>query len=626
MDKNQTIGFILIFALLMVYFYLAPEPQPPAESTETTQQQDSLTQDTDVPPTPQPEEAPPEEDVVPDSALNAQWGIFSSGIKGEETETQLENDDVRLTLSSKGGRVKEVVLKGYKQPNGEPVRLLTAQSNDLRWLLPTTLPQGKVDLNRLYFQLESSTKRRVTFRLDLGGGKYISKKYSLDPKGFVVDYDLDVSSLKSVLAEEHLEVSWRDDLRLLEPSMEISRRYATVNYYTNELDFDQLSEASTSLQEETLEQPVRWIAMKQRFFNAALITEKQFKRVSVSSNVNEADTTTVKMLRADFQVPLDALSSEGNLRYYFGPNEFYTMREVAPGFEENLYLGWAIFGLISRYVVLPLFTFLEGFIANYGILILVMVVLIKLALSPLTYRSYFSQAKTKFIQPELNELDEKYGEDKQKAQQEKLKLMTQVGANPMLGCIPMLLQMPILFALFMFFPVLIYLRGEAFLWSADLSNYDSILSLPFEIPFYGDHVSAFTLLMSVAQLSSVLITGQTPTTPQNSPINMKYMMYFMPVMLLFFFNSYPSGLTLYYFVSTAITIVITLAIRNFFINEDKIAAIIERNRKKNQGKKKSSFMSKLEEAQKAQQEAAEKRKKLKQQQTKRKGSKRGRKK
>lgn len=625
MDKNQTIGFTLIFVLLMVYFYLAPEPQPPTPDTEQ-QKEDSLVQSPETPPAEVEPTDETDEIPLPDSVLSAQWGIFSSGIKGEEVATQLENDDVRITLSSKGGRVKEVVVKGYKQPNGKPVKLLTAQSNELRWLLPTTLPQGNVDISKLYFQLENRTKRSVTFRLDLGAGKYISKTYSLDPKGFVVDYDLDVSSLKSVLAEDYLEVSWRDDLRLLEPSMEISRRYATVNYYTTEADFDQLSAASTSLQEETLEQPVRWIAMKQRFFNAALLTEKHFNGVSVSSNVNEADTATVKMLRADFRVPLTALAAEGNLRYYFGPNEFYTMREVTPGFEENLYLGWSIFGLISRYVILPLFTFLEGFIASYGILILVMVVLIKLALSPLTYRSYFSQAKTKFIQPELNELEEKYGDDKQKAQQEKLKLMTQVGANPMLGCIPMLLQMPILFALFMFFPVLIYLRGEPFLWSADLSNYDSIMSLPFDIPFYGDHVSAFTLLMAVGQLSSVLITGQTPTTPQNSPINMKYMMYFMPVMLLFFFNSYPSGLTLYYFVSTAITIVLTLAIRNFFINEDKIAAIIERNRKKNQGKKKSSFMSKLEEAQKAQQEAAEKRKKLKQQQAKRKSNKGGRKK
>lgn len=610
MDKNNTIGFTLIFALLLIYFYMLPDPQQ-QEVKEV--QQDTLTAQTTTKEKnlPKPQE---ETQALPDSLMLTQWGIFSPGIQGDEAEKVLENEDFIITFSTLGGRVKEVVLKGYKEPNGKPLVLFNEHSNDMRWFLPTSLPQGKVDMSKLYFQVVEETKRSLTFQLQLADGKTITQKYELEPQGFVLDYQLDAASLRPILPDGSLEVSWRDDLRLVEPSMDISRRYATVNYFTTEEEFDQLSEASVSLEEETLETSIRWVAMKQRFFNAALITDAEFKKPFISSNVNEADTTTVKSLLANFQVPLESLKKENNLRYYFGPNEFYTMREVAPGFEENLYLGWTIFGVISRYVILPLFTFLEGFIANYGILIIVMVVMIKLALSPLTYRSYFSQAKTKFIQPELNALDEKYGEDKQRAQQEKLKLMTQVGANPMLGCIPMLLQMPILFALFMFFPVLIYLRGESFLWAMDLSHFDSILSLPFEIPFYGAHISAFTLLMAFTQLGSVLITGQTPTTPQNSPINMKFMMYFMPVMLLFFFNSYPSGLTLYYFVSNAITILITLAIRNFFINEDKIAAIIERNRKKNQGKKKSSFMSKLEEAQKAQQEAAEKRKKLKEQQ------------
>ncbi|MGF1534000.1 MAG: membrane protein insertase YidC [Bernardetiaceae bacterium] len=603
MDKNQTIGFALIFLLMLVYFYMMPEPQPPSTIADPTP--DSTEQVIEN----QTEKPLP---VLPDSLQSAvqqaTWGIFATGIKGsDQSQTHsLENDDVKITFSTEGGRVREVILKKYLAPDGNPVVLLNAESSRMQWLLPTTLPQGDIDMGRLHFELIRADTRALHLGLTLADGKKITQKYRLDPTGYILKYDLDVSDLKPILKTDALAVRWRHNLRLQEPSMEISRRYATVSYFTVGQSFDQLSEAATNLQEETLEEPIQWLSMKQRFFSASLITSAAFEQGHFTSVANEADTAVVKALTADFSVPLQALTEAGNLRYYFGPNEFYTMREVAPGFEENVYLGWAVFGLISRYVVLPLFTFLEGFISNYGLLIVVMVILIKLALSPLTYRSYFAQAKTKFIQPELAQLDEKYGEDKQTAQQEKLKLMTQVGANPMLGCIPALLQMPILFALFMFFPVLIYLRGEPFLWASDLSNYDSIINLPFSIPFYGAHVSLFTLLMAGGQLASVFVTGQTPATPQNSPINMKFMMYMMPFMLLFFFNSYPSGLNLYYFVSTAITILITLAIRAFFINEEKIAAIIERNRKKNAGKK-SGFMARLEEAQKAQQEAATKR-------------------
>ncbi|MEM6298862.1 MAG: membrane protein insertase YidC [Bacteroidota bacterium] len=610
MDKNQTIGFVLIFALLAVYFWMTPQPEqnkklPDYEQTEESADSlRSIKEDQTV------------EVEIPDSLIQAEWGIFSPAIKGTATQKTLENEELKVVFSSKGGKIESATLKKYKDPQGNLVQIISPQNNDLRWKLPTSLPQGEVSLDQLYFEVTKANSSGLTFRANLGAGKFIEQRYELEPEGYVLAYDLDVSSLQSNLSGEQVKVSWKDDLRLMEPSMEISRRYSTVNYYSIDGDFDQLTEASESFQEEEIESPLRWVAMKQRFFNAALITDAQFEKAKVTSVADAADSLTVKKLTADFNVPLATLGEAGNMRYYFGPNEFYTMEKVAEDFEDNVYLGWAVFSPISRYIILPLFTLLEKFISNYGVLIILMVVLIKLALAPLTYKGYFATAKTKVIQPEVAAIKEKYKDDKQKASQEQMKLMTQVGANPLSGCLPQLLQMPILFSLFMFFPVMIYLRGEPFLWASDLSNYDSILSLsflPFPIPFYGNHVSAFTLLMAVAQLGSALISGQNMTQPQESPINMKALMYFMPIMLLFFFNSYPAGLTLYYFISSAITIVLMVVIRKFLIDDEKIKAIIERNREKNKNKKTSSFMSRLEEAQKAQEEAAKRRQALKQQ-------------
>ncbi len=607
MDKNQTIGFVLIFALLAVYFWMAPQPEQNKKLPEDEQTEESTDSLKSIK-----EEQTVTVDI-PDSLVQAEWGIFSPVIKGTATQKTLENEELKVTFSSKGGKIESVTLKKYKDSQGQLVQIISPQNNELRWKLPTSLPQGEVSLDQLYFEITEATASVLTFRAELGAGKFIEQRYELELEGYVLSYDLDVSSLQSNLSDEQVKVSWKDDLRLMEPSMEISRRYSTVNYYSIDGDFDQLTETSESFQEEEIETPLRWIAMKQRFFNAALITDAQFEKAKVTSVADAADSITVKSLTADFSVPLATLSEEGNTRYYFGPNEFYTMEKVAEDFEDNVYLGWAVFSPISRYIILPLFTLLERFISNYGVLIILMVVLIKLALSPLTYKGYFATAKTKVIQPEVAAIKEKYKDDKQKASQEQMKLMTQVGASPLSGCLPQLLQMPILFSLFMFFPVMIYLRGESFLWASDLSTYDSILNLPFKIPFYGAHVSAFTLLMAVSQLGSALISGQNMTQPQESPINMKALMYFMPVMLLFFFNSYPAGLTLYYFISSAITIALMVVIRKFLIDDEKIKAIIERNREKNKNKKTSSFMSRLEEAQKAQEEAAKRRQALKQQ-------------
>ncbi len=338
--------------------------------------------------------------------------------------------------------------------------------------------------------------------------------------------------------------------------------------------------------------------MKQRFFNAALITDRQFEKLTIGSKaVNENDTTVIKTLVVDASIPISSLTADAKARFYFGPNKYDINKAVTDGFQENTYLGWAVLQPITLFVIIPLFDFLEKFIENYGVLIIVMVFLIKMVLAPLTYKSYVAQARTKVLQPEINKIKEKYPDDQAKQSQETMKLNSEFGVNPLSGCLPMILQMPIIFALFTFFPSAIQLRNESFLWASDLSTYDSILSLPFTIPFYGDHVSLFTLMMTVSQILVTSVSTQQ-VSMANSPINPKVMMYGMPVMFMFVLNSFPAGLTLYYVTSNLVTLAQTLIIRKFFVNEEKIRAKLEtrREEKKKSGKKSSSFMQRMQDA------------------------------
>ena len=289
------------------------------------------------------------------------------------------------------------------------------------------------------------------------------------------------------------------------------------------------------------------------------------------------------------------MADAGANRYYYGPNKLNILNKVAPGFKKNLYLGWPVVRWINQYVIITAFTFLEKYIGSYGLIIIILVLIIKTILLPLTYKSHMSMAKTKALKPELDELKEKYGDDMQKMQSEQMKLYQQVGVNPLSGCIPMLLQMPILFAMFQFIPFAVELRHKSFLWAKDLSTYDSVLNLPFEIPFYGDHVSLFTILMTV---STILYTWANSQSTAQLQGPMKTMQYFMPVIFMFVLNSFPAGLTFYYFVSNIVSFG-QIAIIRKFVDEDKIRAILDENKKKNKNKKKSKFQSRLEDAMKA---------------------------
>jgi YidC/Oxa1 family membrane protein insertase len=331
----------------------------------------------------------------------------------------------------------------------------------------------------------------------------------------------------------------------------------------------------------------------------ALITDIPMKRAEFATDIEGLTDDYVKRGKAKVEIPLAEVTNKaGEFKYYFGPNNYKTLQKVGPDFEENVYLGWFPISLVNKYVIINVFYILEKYISSYGWIIIILVLLIKLALSPLSYKSYVSMAKTKVLKPQLDEIKEKHGGDMQKAQADQMELYRKVGVNPLSGCIPLLLQMPILFAMFYFFPSSIELRQESFLWATDLSTYDSVLSLPFEIPFYGDHVSLFTILMT---LSTLLITwSQGQVSSVQGP--MKNIQYLMPVIFMFVLNSFPAALSFYYLIANLITFGQQTLIRRM-IDEDKIIAILEENKKKNVNKKTSKFQQRLQEAMKASEEA-----------------------
>ncbi len=359
---------------------------------------------------------------------------------------------------------------------------------------------------------------------------------------------------------------------------------------------DDLSATSTDKEEDTFVEAT-WVSFRQKFFTSAIVYEKGFATGSVSSVIDLDDTTSVKDVTMNLSISkADLIGGNTDFKFYYGPNNYAILKNVTSDFGENVEFGWAILSWINEFAIYPIFHFLEKFISNYGIIILIMVIILKLVLSPLTYTSHMGMAKMRVLKPELDEIKERNGDDATKAQQEQMALYKQVGINPLSGCIPMVLQMPILFAMFYFFPNLIDLRQESFLWAHDLSTYDSIWNLPFTIPFYGDHVSLFTLLMTA---STILYTWSNSQMTANVQGPMKTLQYLMPIMFLFFLNSYSSGLTFYYFVSNIVSFG-QIALFRKLIDEDKIKAILEENRKKNANKKKSSFQQRIEDAMKAQ--------------------------
>ena len=615
MDKNQTIGLLLISLLLLVYFYFfAPKPEipvdQPADTTSVTQR---------LPETePDPAKTAEQADLAASDSIDVlvkqqQFGAFYQGLEGQEEDVILENEDIKVTFNSKGGVIKEVALKNHLTYDKKPLVLLDEESSQMELAVNN---QGKiVDLNQLYFKVNASQATHkdtmeVRFTMEVSPGNRIEKIYRLPGTGYQLWHKLKFEGLTDVIANQDVIFTWHNKIKRLEEHFDGyhgARKKATINYYTSGGSFEDLSPSSDETEQEIANQSLDWVNIKQKFFSAAIIAENGFTGGEFRTGFNPNDSSVVKDTKSVLTISADVLKSDkGNFRFYFGPNNYQIMKKITPGFSQNVDMGWALFSWINKFVIIPIFNFLENYISNYGIIIIILVLLIKLVLSPLSYKSYISMAKTKVLKPELDELKEKYGNDMQKIQAEQMKLYQQVGVNPLSGCIPVLLQMPILLAMFNFFPNSVELRQESFLWANDLSTYDAIISWQANIPLisfiYGNHISLFTLLMT---LSTILYTW---SNNQMSAVQgpMKSIGYIMPVMFMFILNSYPAGLTFYYFVSNIVTFGQQSIIRRF-VNEEKIRKVLDENRKKNRNKKKSKFQQKIEEAMKASEEARKKR-------------------
>ncbi len=590
MDKNQATGLILFAAVILTYslfFANSPETPPAETSSASTEASVDTPQTTSTAATA----------ALPDSVLNlerqAKFGELATWTVGEETSILLENDVVKITLSNKGGSIQEVLLKNYVSWKSEPLFLLDSAQTSLNYSLDTRL--GPINLNELYFvptvsseEVEGVKQQTVTFTASSPSGQLV-QKYTLKDGAYTLEKSFEIQGLQGIVTAKALKIDWKDEIKSQEKDLAESRRKTQINYYLAEGSYENLG-LSDDPEEAKVAEPVKWVGFSQRFFTAGIIADSVFQEVNLNQST-PADSSLVRSMSASLSLPIH--QGKANLTYYFGPDQYKILKAITPGFEENVDMGYFFVSWVNKYIVVHLFEFLEKYFDSYGIIIILIVLLIKLALSPLTYKSYIGMAKMRVIKPEIDELKEKYGDDPTKMQQEQMKLFSQLGVSPLSGCLPLVLQMPFLFAMFFFFPNAIELRQESFWWAEDLSTYDEFIKLPFTIPFYGAHVSLFTLLMTISQIVYTHFNNQLTTA--TGP--MKNLGYIMPVMFMFVLNSYPAGLSFYYFVSNIFTFG-QQALIKLFVDDSKIREKVEENKLKNVDKKKSKFQQRLEDAMK----------------------------
>jgi len=594
MDRNSAIGLTVIAVLILLYLnFFSPTPQPeqsrPAQITATDSttikkgDASQLTSD------------------GPDSSLIRQYGQLSSYLTGTKEIIKVENNDLNLIFSNTG-TIEQVELRKFRSYAQKPLLLASASTN--QFALKTQYEGKEIDLYRLYYQYQNEKRGDTTvlvFIAKVSETSSLKHIYTIPPSGYEIGYQLEVSGIS--LTNDQLSYQWNDHILLQEKDIVDSRSRTTINYFTANGDFEDLNEASKELETEASANPLKWVAIRQKFFISSIIAKNSFAGGEVSTSVNELNTEIVKDASIKLFIPRqDATSGKAKFNYYFGPNDYEVIKDVTPGFSRNLPLGWPPVIWVNKFLILPIFKFLSQFIGNYGIIIIILVLIIKLILSPLSYKSYIGMAKMKLLKPELDVIKDKYGDNMTQIQAEQMKLYQQVGVSPFSGCIPLLLQMPILFAMFYFFPYSIELRQKAFLWADDLSTYDSIATLPFSIPFYGSHVSLFVLLMTASTLVSTWQNNQMSSV--QGP--MKSMGYLMPVIFMFVLNSFSAALSFYYFVSNLVTFAQQAIIRRF-VDDTKIKAVMDDHRKKMESGTstgtKSKFMSKLQQAMKASEEA-----------------------
>jgi len=589
MDKNQATGLFLISALLLVYLFFFSPKKPDEKAAGKTLA--PTTAAAKAPTTTKPASVAA---LVPEAALDTTAGAAK--------DVHLANANLDITFSTRGGRVAAVRLLKYKTFFGQPLDLFDAKSARMDTRFRTV--DGKTikfsDLNFQAVAVQGTGGASVlTFTAPVAGGSIV-QTYSLPANSFELSYNLRLNGLERTVAQEPLTFTFVDQVRQTEQDLKQNRNQTTINNYLASGDQGSLAVASEKPEEYKAAGPVKWAAHKHDFFVAGLIADKQpFAGGAFNADVNLADSATIKTLSSTLTIPVaEVEQGRGQYRFFFGPNSLNLLKAVTPEFDRNVYLGWGLFRWVNRFVVLPVFHFLEQYISSYGIIIALLVLLIKLVTWPLTYKSYESQARMKVLKPEIDELKAKHGDDATKVQQETMKLYSAFGVSPLGGCVPTLLTLPILFAMFQFFPNAIELRQQSFLWAKDLSSYDVFIKLPFYVKWYGDHVSMFTLLMTASTLLMTWQSNQTNTAMQGP---MKTYSYLMPIIFLFVLNSFAAGLTWYYFVSNVITFG-QLALTKAFVDDTKIRAQLDANKIKNKDKKPGGLQGRIAEAMKAAQE------------------------
>ena len=633
MDKNTIIGFVLIALVVIGYVQITKpsdkeiaaqkryndsialvqqaKPNVAVKTVSGTISKDSL--------------------AVNDTTNNASaFGDFSVASKGEDKFYTLENELVKITLSSKGGRIYSVQLKKYSKrdslDNAHPLILFKEKESNMSFTFVTN-NNRVVNSSNLYFEpvsgitKDASGNQTLILRLKTSGQAYIDFAYTLPANNYMLGFGLKANGMNTVMpaGTNSLDMEWTSKIPQQEKGRKFEDRYSSIQYKFVADDVEKLSESKN--EEKKLTNKVKWIAFKDQFFSSILIADDALNSTTLKSTLEGENSGYLKTYDANMSVAFDPTGKvPTTFRLFFGPNQYKTLaafdKNSKAGSELSLNklipLGWGIFGWVNRFVIIPMFNFFSRFMTNFGLIILLMTIAIKLILFPLTYKSYMSSAKMRVLKPEIDEINARIPSDKAAERQKAtMELYGKVGVSPMSGCVPSLLQMPILFAMFSFFPAAIELRQQSFLWATDLSAYDSIMTLPFTVPFgFGNHVSLFCLLMTATNIVyTKLNMANQATTDQPGGAMMKWMMYLMPLMFLFMFNNYASGLSYYYFIATLISIVQTYAIRGF-VDEKKILAQLHAKRASNSKKpaKKGGFMDRLEKMQREQQKTVQKRK------------------
>ncbi len=588
-DVKSIIGFALIFILLM-WFMNNNKPSQEELAKRKAQQEQQANQAT----------ANTQNNALatiqPTDLGNFAYSATLPSAKNDVTI--LENKNLKLTISNRGGQLKEVLLKEFKTYDSLPVYLVK-DWNATFSLNFTTAQDKKLNTKDLYFEptiSENNGNQVLSMKLKTSENTYLEYVYTLPKEGYMLDLVLRSQGLMgAVNTSKPMNIDWKLQARRMEKSVTYENRYtqAAIQY-----EGDRINRMSQAGNDEQKEEKVNWVAYKQHLFTSVLISDNTFAKGDFTShNIAINEGKEVKYTKNFLtSLPIQAKSGElsESLHFYFGPSDYNVLKQYNDKYEltELIPLGWGIFGWLNKWLFIPLYNFLADYF-SVGLVIILMTFIVRILLSPIVYKSYVSQAKMKVLRPEIDEINKKYDEP-MKRQQETMALYSKAGVNPLSGCIPALLQLPVFLALFNFFPTEFGLRQKSFLWAHDLSSYDAIFELPFSIPFYGSHVSLFPLLASVAIfIYSMMTMAQTAQPQQPGMPNMKFLIYLSPVMMLFFFNNYASGLSLYYFISNLLTIGIMLAIKYWIIDDKKIHAQIQENKKK--PKKESKFQAKMRE-------------------------------